>query len=70
MNEQTSAHQMHELSDANRAGVAIPIGGNRDELVVGGHGSGADRGHATVHSVEPGRPAEVIRKGLAPTTNA
>ncbi len=61
---------MDELSDANRAGVAIPTDANRDELAVCQHRAGADRGHAAVHGVEPVRPAKVVRRRLARTADA
>ena len=67
---QVAAHQVHELADADRAGVAVAADADRDQLVVGEHRAGADRRHAAVHGVEAVRAAEEIRRALARAADA
>ena len=65
-----AAHQVHELADADRAGVAVAADADRDQLAVGEHRAGADRRHPAVHGVEAVRRAEEVRRALARAADA
>src|SRR5256885_16807419 len=67
---QVPAHQVHELSDADGAGVAVAADADRDELLVREHRAGADRRHAAVDGVEAVRAAEEVRGTLAGAADA
>jgi hypothetical protein len=67
---QVAPHQVHELPDADGAGVAVAADADGDQLAVGDHRAGADRRHAPVHGVEAVRGAEEIRRALARAADA
>ena len=67
---QVAAHQVHELADADRAGVAVAADADGDQLLVGQHRAGADRRHAAVDGVEAVRAAEEVRRALARAADA
>ena len=67
---QVAPHQVHELADADGARVAVAADADGNELLVGEHRAGAHRRHAAVHSVEPVRAAEKVRRALAGTADA
>ncbi len=61
---QIAAHQVYELSDADGGGVAVTAYAEGNQFVVGQHGTGRNRGHAAVHSVEAVGAAHEIRRAL------
>ena len=65
-----AAHHVHELADADRAGVAVAADADRDHLPVGEQGAGADRRHPAVHGVEAVRVAEEVGRALARAADA
>ena len=67
---QVAPHQVHELADADRAGVAVAAHANREQLLVGQHRAGRDRRHPAVHGVEPVRRVQEIRRALARAADA
>ena len=61
---------MHELADADRAGVAVTADADRNELPVRQHRARANRWHAAVDGIEAVRSAEKVRGALARTADA
>src|SRR4029077_5269323 len=59
------AHQVHELADADRAGVAVAADADGEHLPVRHQRAGADRRHAAVDRVEAVSVGEKIRRRLA-----
>src|SRR5256885_8050234 len=55
---QVPAHQVHELADADGAGVAVAADADRDELLVGEHRAGADRSEE--HTSELQSPCNLV----------
>ena len=65
-----AAHDVGELAEADRGGVAVAGDADVDELAVGEVGAGEDRGHAAVHGVEAVRLAEEVVRGLRAAADA
>src|SRR5207244_1890093 len=67
---QVAAHQVHELADADGAGVTVAADPDGDELLVREHRARADRRHAAVDRVEAVRAAEEVGRALARAADA
>ena len=61
---------MDELSDANRAGIAVAADADGNQLPVGQQCPGSNRRHAAMHGVEAVRSAQEVRRALARAADA
>ena len=67
---QIAPHQVHELPDADCAGIAVAADADGRHGLVGQQRAGGHRRHPAVHGVEPVRLAQEIRRALARTADA
>ena len=65
-----AAHDVGELAQADRGGVAVAGHAEIEQAAVGEVGAGQHRGHAPVHGVEAVRLAEEIIRRLAAAADA
>src|SRR5439155_26847118 len=67
---EVAAHEVHELPDTDRGGVAVAAHADGDQGVVGVHRPGGDRRHASVNGVEAVGAAQEVRRALRRTPDA
>ena len=63
-------HQVHELPDADGAGIAVAAHADGDELAIGQQRTRRDRRHAAVDGIESVRCAQEICRALARAADA
>ncbi len=61
---------MNKLADADGSGIAITADAKRDEIAIGQHRAGGDRGHASVNRVEAVRAVHEVRGTLRRAADA
>ena len=65
-----AAHEMNKLADADGSGVAIAADAERNQIAIGQHRAGGDRGHASMHRVEAVRTVHEIGGTLGGAADA
>src|SRR5208282_5755187 len=65
-----AAHEVNKLADADGSGVAVTADPERDQIAIGQHRSGGDRGHASVHGVEAVGAIHEVRRTLGGATDS